>query len=527
MLLIPEKVGKAMLKVDNLCVEFRFNKQIIKAVNQVSFYINPNETVAIVGESGSGKSASVLGAFGLLPDVANISGQVTFGKTKQSISDNPTKRREILGNEVSFIFQEPLNSMNPLHRVFKQIEEVFYRHKGIRGEQARLKATTLLTEMGIRAAESRLNSWPHEFSGGERQRIMMAMALANNPQLLVADEPTTALDVTIEAQILDLGIVRNFADRVYVMKQGQIVETATTKTLFKTPKQAYTKHLLSSAPSAQSPPPFSHDEKALKPVICARDLTVHFSIGGRWFSPPKNFIKAIDGITFDLYQGETLGIVGESGSGKSTLALALMRLIHSSGQILFKQENILAYNRAKLRQFRCHMQMVFQDPFGALSPRLSVSEIIGEGLAIHYRLSPKEKRTKIEEIVQEVNLPQDSLDRYPHEFSGGQRQRIALARALILRPCVLILDEPTSALDLTVQNQIIDLLLKIQNKFNLSYIFISHDLKVIRALAHRVMVLRGGQVVEQGATQAIFEKPQNAFTQQLIAAAVNKAIINE
>ena len=527
-----------VLSVNNLSVGFRQDGKLIKAVRGVSFDIHEGETVALVGESGSGKSVTALSTVKLLADSAQVDGSVTYRGTELIGADDASLRK-VRGNDISFIFQEPMTSLNPLHTLEKQLGESLSLHQGLGKAAARTKMLDLLDKVGIRDAESRLSSYPHQLSGGQRQRVMIALALANGPDLLVADEPTTALDVTIEVQILelladlkaregmsmlfithDLGIVRRFADRVCVMKQGEIVESGPTEDLFANPQHPYTKMLLEAEPSG-APDPIAKDAEE---IVKTDDLRIWFPIQKGFLRKTVGHVKAVNAASISVRAGETLGVVGESGSGKTTLALAIMRLISSEGPIAFKGQTINGLRNKDLRNLRSQMQIVFQDPYGSLSPRMTVEQIVAEGLRVHG--SSVDPRDAVANILTEVGLDPDVMDRYPHEFSGGQRQRIAIARAMILQPRLVVLDEPTSALDMTVQGQIVELLRDLQRKYKLAYLFISHDLRVVRALSHRVMVMKQGDVVEEGTTQQIFDAPQTDYTKALIAAAFEKKAIS-
>jgi microcin C transport system ATP-binding protein len=523
----------AVLQVADLSVSFRQDGAEVQAVRGVSFEVGRGETVALVGESGSGKSVTALSTVALLPDSATIRGSVRYDG-EELVGAKEPRLRAIRGNRISFIFQEPMTSLNPLHTIEKQIGEVLSVHQGLGGDAARARTLELLTKVGIPDPEMRLGSYPHQLSGGQRQRVMIAMALANNPELLIADEPTTALDVTIQAQILellaelkrkeglsmlfithDLGIVRRFADRVCVMKNGEIVEAGPSAEIFAAPRHPYTQMLL-SAESTGAPDPVPADA----PVIAqTRDLRIWFPIQRGLLRRTVGHIKAVNAATFAVRAGETMGIVGESGSGKTTLALAIMRLISSQGPVVFLGQDIQGWPTNRLRPLRRDMQIVFQDPYGSLSPRMTVAEIISEGLTVHGTQGGRDRDELVAEIMVEVGLDPLTMHRYPHEFSGGQRQRIAIARAMILRPKLVVLDEPTSALDMTVQVQIVKLLRELQRKYGLAYIFISHDLKVVRALSHRVMVMKDGDVVEEGSVAEIFGSPRTAYTRALMAAA--------
>ena len=522
-----------VLDVKDLNVSFRQDGAETHAVKNVSFNISRGETVALVGESGSGKSVTALSTVSLLPESASIAGSINYEGAEMVGADEAELRR-VRGNDISFIFQEPMTSLNPLHTLEKQLAESILLHQGLTGDAARTRILELLNKVGINEPEKRLSSYPHQLSGGQRQRVMIAMALANGPDLLIADEPTTALDVTIQAQILelladlktaegmsmlfithDLGIVRKFADRVYVMKDGEIVESGETKPLFDNPQHPYTQTLL-SAESSGVPDPVDPSAE----VIAETDaLRIWFPIQRGLLRRTVGHIKAVNAATLTVRAGETVGVVGESGSGKTTLALAMMRLISSEGPVIFMGRDIQGLTSKALRPLRSGMQIVFQDPFGSLSPRMTVEEIISEGLSIH-RIDPnRNNRDMVAEIMAEVGLDPETMHRYPHEFSGGQRQRIAIARAMILRPRLVVLDEPTSALDMTVQVQIVELLRNLQKKYGLAYLFISHDLKVVRALSHKVIVMKRGDVVEQGDAAQIFDNPQTDYTRELMAAA--------
>ncbi len=524
-----------ILSVRDLAIVFSQGGAETKAVRGVSFDMAPGETVALVGESGSGKSVTALSTVKLLPENARISGSVRFSG-EELIGADDAKLRQVRGNDISFIFQEPMTSLNPLHRLDRQIAESLTLHQGLTGEAARTRTLELLTQVGIRDPESRLKSYPHELSGGQRQRVMIAMSLANNPKVLIADEPTTALDVTIEAQILDLlkdiqharrmsmlfithdlGVVQRIADRVCVMKDGEIVETGPTDRIFSAPQHPYTVKLIEAAPKGV-PDPLPDGAEV---VAEAKNLKVWFPVTSGLMRRVTGHIKAVNPTDFHVRAGETLGIVGESGSGKTTLALAVLRLISSSGEITLEGRRIDGLKSRALRPLRRKMQMVFQDPFGSLSPRMTIAQIVAEGLRLHG--ADGDQDDAVAEMLTEVGLSPEMMQRYPHEFSGGQRQRIAIARAMILRPKLLLLDEPTSALDMTVQVQIVDLLRDLQKKYGLAYLFISHDLRVVRAMSHRVMVMKAGDVVEAGPSEQIFSDPQNPYTQTLLQAALRKS----
>ena len=522
-----------MLEVRDLSVAFRQDGAESLAVRNVSFEIRKGETLALVGESGSGKSVTALSTVGLLPESAKTTGSANYLGTEM-IGAPEADLRRVRGNDISFIFQEPMTSLNPLHTLEKQLAESILLHQGLSGAAARARILELLHKVGIQDPESRLSAYPHQLSGGQRQRVMIAMALANGPELLIADEPTTALDVTIQAQILellsdlkrdlgmsmlfithDLGIVRKFADRVCVMKDGEIVERGETGPLFDDPQHPYTQTLL-SAESTGQPDPVAETAET---IASTDELRIWFPIQRGLLKRTVGHVKAVNAATLSVRAGETVGIVGESGSGKTTLALAIMRLISSEGPIVFMGRDIAGLGSAQMRPLRAEMQIVFQDPYGSLSPRMTVEEIIAEGLTVH-RIDPsRDRREMVAEIMEEVGLDPVAMHRYPHEFSGGQRQRIAIARAMILRPRLVVLDEPTSALDMTVQVQIVELLRNLQKKYGLAYLFISHDLKVVRALSHKVMVMKRGDVVEQGDADQIFDAPENDYTKALMAAA--------
>ncbi len=513
--------GATTLQVRDLAIGFTQDGQEIPAVHGVSFDVARGETVALVGESGSGKSVTAMSTVRLLGESARLSGSVTWKGEEMLTAPEPALRR-VRGNDISFIFQEPMTSLNPLHTLDKQLGEALRLHQGLEADAARARTLDLLRRVGLPDAEARLKSYPHQLSGGQRQRVMIALALANGPELLIADEPTTALDVTIEAQILDLlkrlqreegmgmlfithdlGVVRRIADRVCVMQDGRIVETGETARLFEAPQHPYTRKLLAALPSgAPEPVPAGAAE-----VVSTEALRVWFPIQRGLLRRTVGHVKAVNAATLSVRAGETLGVVGESGSGKTTLAHAILRLTSAEGPITFEEARIDGLKHRQLRPLRARMQVVFQDPYGSLSPRMTVQQIIAEGLTVHDR--PGAPRALVADIMQEVGLDPATMDRYPHEFSGGQRQRIAIARAMILQPRLVVLDEPTSALDMTVQVQIVDLLRDLQRRYGLAYIFISHDLRVVRALSHRVMVMKDGDVVESAPVEEIFERPQH------------------
>jgi len=531
------------LSVRDLAVDFRVpgNPAPVHAVRGVSFDIRKGETMALVGESGSGKSVTALSILQLLPYPAasHPSGSIELDGQDLVRAPEPMLRR-IRGNRIAMVFQEPMTSLNPLHSVEKQVAETLILHKGLDRKAARARTLELLRLVGLRDAERRLTAYPDELSGGQRQRVMIAMALANEPDLLIADEPTTALDVTIQAQILklladlktrlnmamlvithDLGIVQRIADRVAVMRRGEIVEAGPVNKVFASPRHSYTKALLAAEPRGRpvrtGPVP--------EPVVAARNVRVYFPIKGGVFRRTIDVIKAVDDVSLTIPAGRTVGVVGESGSGKTTLGLALLRLVNATGTVVFQGQDLATLKRKDLRPLRRHMQIVFQDPFSSLSPRLSVGEIVGEGLAVHGIGGDRaEREERIKEALAEVGLDPDDRFRYPHEFSGGQRQRISIARAIALKPRLIVLDEPTSALDVSVQAQIVDLLRTLQERHGLAYLFISHDLKVVRALADDVIVLQDGRTVESGPAERIFAAPETAYTRALIAAAFDLTV---
>jgi microcin C transport system ATP-binding protein len=530
--------SETLVDVKDLSVDFSSGGPVTSAVKHISFDIKRGETVALVGESGSGKSVTALSIMRLLPYPAasHPSGKILF-KGRDVLDMSEDEMRGIRGNDIGIIFQEPMTSLNPLHQVDKQVGEVLKLHQGLGNGEAEERVVDLLTKAGIRDPEQKMKSYPHQLSGGQRQRVMIAMALANNPDLLIADEPTTALDVTIQAQILallkqlraefnmamllithDLGIVRKMADRVCVMRHGEIVERGTVEEIFAAPKHPYTKHLIASEPKGN--PPAANP--AAPVVMEADDLKVWYPIKRGLLHRTVDYVKAVDGLSLKLRETETLGVVGESGSGKTTLGLALLRLISSRGPIAYVGKRIDGLKSKEMRPLRRHMQIVFQDPYGSLSPRLSVSQIIEEGLIIQNPgLGASERRARVSRAMEEVGLDPATQDRYPHEFSGGQRQRIAIARAMVLEPKFVMLDEPTSALDVSVQAQIVDLLRDLQERRRLAYLFISHDLKVVRALANYVIVMRAGKVVEEGPADEVFARPETDYTKALMAAAFN------
>ncbi len=525
--------GETVLEVKGLNVRFHQEGNVIHAVKDATFTVAKGETVALVGESGSGKSVTALSTVKLLPDSATVTGSVLYnGREMLGASEN--ELRKVRGNDISFIFQEPMTSLNPLHTIERQVTESLALHQGLSGEAARARVLELLLKVGIRDGESRLSAYPHQLSGGQRQRVMIAMALANGPELLIADEPTTALDVTIQAQILDLlaelksseglsllfithdlNIVRRIADRVCVMQGGEIVEQGVTAEIFDNPRHPYTQKLL-AAEAKGLPVPVAPDAPV---VLQTEALRVWFPITRGFLRTTVGHVKAVNDATLTVRAGETLGVVGESGSGKTTLALAILRLTPFTGKVSFLGRDLSQVQGRDLRSLRRDMQVVFQDPFGSLSPRMTAEAIIAEGLGVHGLEPGRNRQSMVSGIMEEVGLDPATMGRYPHEFSGGQKQRIAIARAMILRPKLVVLDEPTSALDMTVQVQIVELLWALQVKYGLAYVFISHDLRVVRALSHKVMVMQQGDVVEAGPAEAIFANPAHAYTRTLMAAA--------
>ncbi len=535
----PETDNQLLLDVKDLGVNFRAPGGIVEAVKGVSFSLQRGHTMALVGESGSGKSVSALSILQLLPypTAQHTPGSSITFKGQELVGAPDSKMRKIRGDDIAMVFQEPMTSLNPLHSIEKQVNETLILHKGMSREQARLRTLELLNLVGLPEPEKRLGALPHELSGGQRQRVMIAMALANDPDLLIADEPTTALDVTIQAQILklmkdiqaefgmailfithDLTIVRRMADEVCVMQNGEIVEKGPVATVFGDPQHAYTRHLLAAEPKGKPVKPI----EGAPTIMATSDIKVYFPIKAGIVRRTVDYVRAVDGISVTIHEGQTVGVVGESGSGKTTLGLALLRLISSDGPITFTGQEIDDLHSKQLRHLRREMQIVFQDPFGSLSPRMSISQIIEEGLKVHkIGANRAEREERIVEALREVNLDPESRFRYPHEFSGGQRQRIAIARAMVLKPKFVVLDEPTSALDMSVQAQIVDLLRDLQERYKLAYLFISHDLRVVRALSDHVIVMKDGKVVEQGSADNIFDAPQEAYTKALMAAAFN------
>ncbi len=526
-----------MLHIENLSVTFLHKKSRSRAVSKLSLHIGKGEILALVGESGSGKSLTALSILRLLPPAALVRGKVHFCEQDLSAMTE-AQMRKLRGSRISMIFQEPMTALNPLHTIGKQIREVIQLHEDAfpqKGFNMHEKILQLLEDVGLAKLKNRLDAYPHQLSGGERQRVMIAMAMACEPELLIADEPTTAVDVTIQAQILallkdlqktrglsillithDLTIVRKVADRVAIMQRGKLVEEGITAEVFANPQQEYTQKLLGSEPKGiPTPPPLDGAE-----VILADKVTVRYPTKRNFFGKPTAWFHAADGISVSVREGMTLGIVGESGSGKTTFALALLRLTRCEGRIVFLGQGIEGFNNTQMRPYRDKLQIVFQDPFGSLNPRMTINQIIGEGLRVHRRdLTRFQRRKKVREILGEMHMGPEVLDRYPHEFSGGQRQRIAIARAMVLDPKMVVLDEPTSALDLTVQAQIIELLRELQRSHATTFLFISHDLRVVRSVSHEVMVMQQGKVVEHGTTEQIFTHPRNPYTKQLIDAA--------
>jgi len=531
----------ALLAVRDLRIAFAGDDgRVTEAVRGISFDIEAGKTLALVGESGSGKSVTALSILRLLPPSARVNGRIDFGGTDLAAASD-RKLREVRGNDISMIFQEPMTSLNPLHTVERQVGEVLTVHRGLGRTATRKRTLELLRDVGIPDPEARLSAFPHQLSGGQRQRVMIAMALANEPRLLIADEPTTALDVTVQAQILellkslqarlgmamlfithDLGIVRKMADETCVMTRGEIVERGPTGQIFASPQHHYTRHLLAAEPKGT--PPTHRPEATL--LLEGSDVKVWFPVRRGVLRRTVGYIKAVDGVDVAVRAGETLGVVGESGSGKTTLGRALLRLISSEGRIAFLGSDIRQKSWNAMRPLRKDMQIVFQDPFGSLSPRMPIGDIVGEGLKIHFpRLTAAEREQRVAQALTEVGLDPGNRLRYPHEFSGGQRQRIAIARAMILEPRFVVLDEPTSALDMSVQAQVVDLLRDLQRRHGLAYLFISHDLKVVRALANDILVMKDGKVVEAGPAADIFAAPKTDYTRALMAAAFDIAAV--
>jgi microcin C transport system ATP-binding protein len=532
-----------LLDVRNLSVDFAVNGGFVHAVKDVSFTLDRGESLALVGESGAGKSVTALSVLQLLPypQARHPSGNIRFDG-RELLGAAQSVLQKVRGDRISMIFQEPMTSLNPLHTIEKQVSEVLILHRGKNPAQARERSLELLHLVGLAEAEKRLKAFPHELSGGQRQRVMMAMALANEPDLLIADEPTTSLDVTVQAQILtllkdlqkrfgmallfithDLAVVRKMCDRVCVMKEGKIVEHGPLAQVFHAPSHPYTRQLIDSEPRAVAGP-----NAGSKILLKAEDLRVWFPVKVGVLRRIAGHIKAVDGVSLKVNAGQTVGIVGESGSGKTTLALALLRILSSKGAIYFEDRMIQGLRHQELRPLRQEIQIIFQDPFGSLSPRMSVYEIIEEGLEVHrIGASPEDREALIIKAMRDVGLDPESRNRYPHEFSGGQRQRIALARAIVLKPRLIVLDEPTSSLDMTVQAQILELLRALQREHNLAYIFISHDLKVIRSLANYILVMQNGKLIEEGTTDEIFDRPRHEYTKALMAAAFELESLSE
>ncbi len=524
-----------LLEIKNLTLGFKQQHGISEVVKDVSFVIEEGQTLALVGESGSGKSVTSLSILKLLssPPLTFVSGEINW-LGENLIHASEKRMRQIRGHEVSVIFQEPLTALNPLHKIYRQISEIIELHQGLNNQQCLDLALEWLAKVGIRNPEKKLDAYPHQLSGGERQRVMIAMALINNPKLLIADEPTTALDVTVQSQILelikslqkdigmsvlfithDLHIVKKLADKVAVMEKGVLVEQGSTQQVFNNPEHPYTQKLIAAEPHG-TPNEVGTFES---PIIKVNNLKCWFPIKKGFFKKTVDHIKAVDDISLQIFPGEALGIVGESGSGKSTLGRSLIRLEGSQGEIWFNQYRIDKLGPKELKPLRKDIQIIFQDPFGSLSPRMTIAEIVGEGLEIHGIDSPQEREQKIIDALNEVELDPDYRFRYPNEFSGGQRQRIAIARALVLRPKLLILDEPTSSLDRTIQQQVIELLLRLQKEYKLSYLFISHDLRVVKALCHKVVVMKEGKILEAGDCESLYENPQHPYTKELLETA--------
>lgn len=528
-----------LLQVKNLSVNFKTPDGVYQAVKNISFDVNEGQTMAIVGESGSGKSVTALSIMQLLPyPLASHSPESSIlFNSEELVGKKDSFMRHIRGSQIGMIFQEPMTALNPLHSIERQIGETLRLHQKMSESAARVRVMELLDMVQLPMMKERLAAYPHELSGGQRQRVMIAMALANNPELLIADEPTTALDVTVQAEILelleqlqtdlkmamllithDLSIVEKFADDVCIMQQGEIVESGNAKQVFKNPSHDYSKKLLGSMPRGTALPP----KKNATPIIHGTHIKVHFPTKKSFFGKITKWVKAVDGIDVEIKSGHTVGVVGESGSGKSTLGFALLRLLNGQGKIEFEGRDISVFNREQMTPLRSDMQVVFQDPFSALSPRMSIADIIGEGLKVHRKdLDDAGRDALVVKALQDVHLNPETRHRYPHEFSGGQRQRVAIARAMVLNPKFVVLDEPTSALDVSVQVEIIDLLRELQSKHDLAYLFISHDLRVVRAMAHDLIVMQNGKVVESGKAEDIFNNPQQPYTKTLLEAALN------
>ena len=532
-------MANPLLQVQNLSVDFKTSDGVFRAVDNANFTIEKGQTVALVGESGSGKSVTALSVMQLLPypRAAHPEGSSILFNGEELVGKPDNFMRGIRGEQIGMIFQEPQSALNPLHTIEKQIGEVLRLHQNMNTKQAKTRIFELMDLVGLSGLKDRLGAYPHQLSGGQRQRVMIAMALANNPELLIADEPTTALDVTIQAQILellqdlkerldmslllithDLSIVEKMADYVCVMQKGKIVEQAATAQLFAKPQHAYTKMLLSAQPKSEP----NKSNPAAPVVLEGKGVKIHFPRSKNFFGKTKDWIKAVDNIDIVARRGQTIGVVGESGSGKTTLGLGLLRLLNAQGHIRFEDKDISNYGRREMLPLREDMQIVFQDPFGSLSPRMSVAQIIGEGLDVHRKNLPQAEREElVVNALRDVQMDPETRHRYPHEFSGGQRQRISIARAMVLAPKFVVLDEPTSALDVSVQAQIVDLLRALQEKHNLAYMFISHDLRVVRAMAHDLIVMKDGKVVEAGPAAEIFANPQQEYTKALLEAALN------
>ncbi len=526
---------ETLVRIQDLTIAFQKGVQVDPVVQHASLDVHPGEVLALVGESGSGKTVTAMSILRLLPMPPAVypRGQIWY-KGQDTLRLPEQELQRIRGNRISVIFQEPMMSLNPLHTIRKQLNETLSLHQGLTTPQATRRSLEWLERVEIRDPQKRLTAYPHQLSGGEQQRVMIAMALANNPDLLIADEPTTALDVTVQAQILalikelqnelgmailfithDLGIVQRISDRVAVMRQGEIVEQATTSTLFHNPRHQYTRLLLDSEPKGKP----QQAKSGREPLIHVENLKVWFPIQRGILRRTLGYVKAVNDISFQVKKGQTLGIVGESGSGKSTTGLALLRLVESEGKIQFQNQQLHRFSNKEMRPLRRRMQIIFQDPFGSLSPRLSVAQIIGEGLRIHSDASPGEIDQEIIRVMEEVELDPETRHRYPNEFSGGQRQRIAMARALVLKPDFIVLDEPTSSLDRSVQFQVIQLLKTLQEQYGLTYIFISHDLKIIKSLCHEILVMKKGEVMEYGYASQIFSQPRHAYTRELLETA--------
>ena len=523
-------MSDTVLSVKNLSISFKNNSDSKTVLINSNFKIKRGTTLSLVGESGSGKSITSLALVSLLPLNASIVGSINFNG-EELIGLSEIELQKIRGNKISFIFQEPMTSLNPLHTIEKQIGESLSFHQNLSGVEKTQKVVELLEKVKIPNAHTRLKDYPHQLSGGQKQRVMIAIALANKPDLLIADEPTTSLDVTIEKEIIDLlmeikstekmsiifithnlRIVKQISDTVCVMQNGKIIEQGSTQEIFESPKSNYTKKLLNSSPKGFK----KNNSKKISQILNVRNLKVWFPIKRGFLRRTKGFIKAVDQISFDLMEEETLGIVGESGSGKTSLALAILKLINSEGSITFQNQNLQNIKSKNLLTFRKNAQIIFQDPYGSLSPKMNIEAIVGEGLDVHEKISKSKRIEMILQILNEVGLDEDMITRYPHEFSGGQRQRIAIARALILKPKLLILDEPTSALDVSVQLQVINLLKTIQKKYSLSYIFISHDIALIKSVSDKIIIMKDGIIVESGETKSLFSKPKENYTKNLI-----------